>query len=139
MGASRSSGVTLLSMDKQLYSERNPMLVHSKNDADQKRRNGPTFDRPGFQTRLITASNQDAMCQSYFKVWVDLRWGLDRWQVVTASAILMPNEVTVEFHPAYRRASALIRANTPIGKRLHQRLEKFFLLALNRRAIIHRT
>jgi hypothetical protein len=30
---------------------------------------------------------------------------LDRGQVVVASEVLMPKEVTLEFHPAYRRAS----------------------------------
>ena len=59
----------------------------------------------GFKLDYPPPANEAQSAQSISRLGLTYCRRLDRGQVVVASEVLMPKEVTLEFHPAYRRAS----------------------------------
>ena len=58
----------------------------------------------GFRLDCPPPANAAQSAQSISRFGFTYDGGLDRWHVVGASEILMPKEVTLEFHLTYPRA-----------------------------------
>jgi hypothetical protein len=74
----------------------------------------------GFKLDYPPPANEAQSAQSISRLGLTYGRRLDRGQVVVASEVLMPKEVTLEFHPAYQEP-AYARASISKSKRLTPR------------------